>query len=92
MKNHDLFGLLSDPTRTSIISILNSKKDICVTDLSKKADLSLSATSHQLKKLELLGLVEKCRKGQEICYCLNRKSGLTKKILNLLKTVKHDFK
>ena len=85
MKRTDLFGFLSDPTRVKIINILNSSKDYCVTEISKHADLSISAASHQLRKLELLGVVEKCRNGQEMCYCLNKKNSLTKKILNLLK-------
>ena len=86
MKTADLFGFLSDQTRINILKTLSTHKNYCVTDISKRVNLSLSATSHQLRKLEHLGVVEKCRNGQEICYCINNKSALTKRIMRLLKT------
>jgi len=83
-KKLNLFSLLADSTRVNILRTLTQTKKICVGDLASKINLSLSATSHQLRKLEFLGVVEKCRYGQEICYCLNKKSLLTKKIMRLL--------
>jgi DNA-binding transcriptional ArsR family regulator len=83
-----MFGLLSDPTRVNILNILLSKKEICVGNISEMANLSLSATSHQLRKLEFLGIVSKCRYGQEICYCLNKNSKLAGQLIKLIKTVK----
>jgi len=80
----EIFGLLSDPTRISILKILLSGKEFCVGSISKKVMLSLSATSHQLRKLEFLGVVSKCRYGQEICYCLNKKSELANRLVELI--------
>lgn len=83
----EIFRLLSDPSRIKILEALSSDKEFCVTDISKKTDVTLSATSHQLRKLELMGIVKKCRYGQNICYCLNRKNNLTKKIIRILKLI-----
>ena len=78
---------MSDPSRIKILEALSSDKEFCVTDISKKTDVTLSATSHQLSKLELMGIVKKCRYGQNICYCLNRKNNLNKKIIRILKLI-----
>lgn len=86
METSNLFGLLSDPTRLNILQILMSNRELCVSGVAQKAELTLSAASHQLRKLEFLGLVSRCRYGQEICYCLNRDNVLTKKVIKLIKT------
>lgn len=88
LNSAEIFGLLSDPTRISILSILLSEKELCVGGISEKVSVSLSAISHQLRKLELLGIVSKCRYGQEICYCLNRENKLTNQLIKLIKVVK----
>ena len=81
----EVFSLLSDPTRINIFNILFSGKELCVGSISKKAGLSLSATSHQLRKLVFLGIVSKCRYGQEICYCLDKKSELVGQMIKLIR-------
>ena len=52
-----LFGLLADPTRLKIIGALASGEELCVCDVSNVLGLSLSATSHQLRKLRDAGAV-----------------------------------
>lgn len=84
----EVFSLLSDPTRINIFKVLMSEKEPCVGRISEMTRVSLSAASHQLKKLELLGVVSRCRYGQEICYCLNRDNKLTNQLIKLVKTVK----
>lgn len=83
----EVFSLLSDPTRISIFKVLMAEKETCVGRISEMANSSLSATSHQLKKLELLGIVSKCRYGQEICYCLNKDNKLVGKLIKLIKMI-----
>jgi len=83
----EVFSLLSDPTRINILKILLSEKELCVGGISKRVNVSLSAVSHQLKRLELLGIVAKCRYGQEICYCLNPDSKLADQLIKLIRTV-----
>ncbi len=46
-----LFGLLADPTRLRIIGALAGGEELCVCDVAHVLGLSLSATSHQLRKL-----------------------------------------
>lgn len=84
----EVFSLLSDPTRISIFRILMQKKELCVGNIAEKVGVSLSAVSHQLKKMELLDIVSRCRYGQEICYCLNRDNKLTDQLIKFIKTVK----
>lgn len=84
----EVFNLLSDYTRISILKVLLSEKEPCVSRVSEMTNSSLSAVSHQLRKLELLGIVSRCRYGQEICYCLNRKNKLTNQLIKLIKIIK----
>lgn len=80
----NLFRTLSDRTRLTIFKILLRNKEICVSDITKYSSVSLSAVSHQLKKLELQGFVKTHRKGQTICYYLNKRyTGLIKNLLNI---------
>lgn len=83
----EVFGLLSDTTRISIFQTLSSEKEPCVGRIAERVGVSLSAASHQLKKLELLGVVSKCRYGQEVCYCLNRNNKLVGQLIKLIKTI-----
>ncbi len=81
----DLFGFLSDPTRLRIVDILTYiKGEICVSEIAEAVEASQSATSHQLRKLEMMGIVTKCRYGQEVCYSLNNESEQVKEIIKLL--------
>ncbi len=52
-----LFGLLADPTRLRIIGALAWGEELCVCDVANVLELSLSATSHQLRKLRDSGVV-----------------------------------
>lgn len=83
-----LFHLLSDPKRVEILECLSSGGEFCVSSIAGKVSLSLSATSHQLRKLEFLGIVKKCRYGQEVCYCLDKSRNITKRVANLLSYAK----
>lgn len=79
-----LFKVLSDKTRLAVLKILLRNKEICVSDIAKYSKKSLSAISHQLRKLELQSLVKSHRNGQTICYYLNKRyAGLIKKLINL---------
>lgn len=79
-------NILADKTRVKILKLLLENKEICVSDIAENTKVSLSAVSHQLKKLEMLKIVSYQRKGQTICYYLNkhnRSTKLIKKMLNL---------
>ncbi len=65
----DLFFQASDPTRLSILLHLNVRSR-CVCELAVEMGLSVSAVSHQMKKLRLSGLVSRRREGRHIHYSL----------------------
>lgn len=63
-------ALFTDPIRLELFFYLFSsgKEDRCVSDVASFLKSSISNTSHQLRKLELAGLVEPKRDGRMICY------------------------
>ncbi len=69
MHTTELFKLLSDPTRLKILAVLMSaKRELCVNEIAEAVNVSQSATSHQLAKLEARGIVSCFRDGKTICY------------------------
>ena len=72
-KSHRCF-LFSDPTRLKILLMLKQTKKVCVSDLAQILGVTISAISHQLSKLEKMGLVKGCKKGKIVCYCLNKEN------------------
>jgi len=78
------FKMLSDPTRFRILCLLIKYRDgACVSYISETLDISHSATSHQLSKLEARGVVTCYREGQKICYHLKN----TPFVENLIKVI-----
>lgn len=66
-----MFDALGCPSRLKIFLLLRARKRLCVTEIAKAADLSMSATSHQLSRLEAAGLVVGRRAGRLVCYEFN---------------------
>lgn len=64
-----LFEVLADKTRLQMIYIL-SQKELCVCDISHVLDLSISAVSHQLRRLKDLRLVKYRNEGRMAFYSL----------------------
>jgi len=72
--------ILSNTNRYAIMKLLlNTKKDLCVHEISEMAGMSQSATSHQLSYLEARGVITNVRMGKARCY-LPTNSVLTSKI------------
>ena len=60
---------IADPTRLSIIDLLNNYKNpLCVNAIAKKLNITQSAVSQHLRILKQLGLVEGHREGYHIHY------------------------
>lgn len=72
------FEVLSDPTRIRIIHAL-SRDELCVCDLAHVLGMSMSATSHQLRRLRDLRLVKYRVEGRMAFYSLDDE--FTKKML-----------
>jgi len=79
------FQALGDPCRFKVFKVLMQYHDICVTDIAKIFGITLSAASQQLRVLERLGLVQKMRMGQMVCYEINVKNPIVKQLFKLLK-------
>ena len=64
------FGLLSDPTRLKIVIVLK-KEELCVHEIARAIDLSISAVSHQLRLLKTAKMVKNRRNGKMVYYSLD---------------------
>lgn len=65
----DLFSQISDPTRLRILLYLLSGEQ-CVCGISEWLDMSVSAVSHQLRRLRTGGLVYRRKQGRHVYYSL----------------------
>lgn len=66
-----LLKCVGDPNCLKIIDVLAKEDNPCVSDITDKLDISISAVSHQLSKLKAMGIVDTKRTGQTICYSLS---------------------
>jgi ArsR family transcriptional regulator, lead/cadmium/zinc/bismuth-responsive transcriptional repressor len=66
----ETFQLLSDPTRARIVYAL-ALEEHCVCDVAAVAGLSMSAASHQLKRLRDRGMVDYRKEGRLAFYRLS---------------------
>lgn len=65
----DAFKVLSHPTRVHLLQAL-STGELCVCELAEVVGLSMSATSHQLRDLRRLKLVEYRMEGRLAFYSI----------------------
>ncbi len=65
-----LMGALSSPTRIRALFALLEAGELSTGELAKAVRMSMSATSHQLRVLRDLGLVERRREGRRAFYAL----------------------
>lgn len=78
-----LLKLLADPTRYRILESILAKPGICVNEIVSEVEVTQSAVSHQLGKLEEYRLVRSTRQGKTVCYCLDN-NALTAKLVKLM--------
>ncbi len=78
--------LLGDPTRYKLYKLLLSDSNqYCVSDLANKLGITVSAVSQHFKSFELIGLVEKTRMGQKICYKLKKDNLFLDQLTTMIK-------
>ena len=77
--------LLGDPTRFKMFKLLVSDQDMCVSEIASDLNISSSAVSQHFRNFEMLGLVEKERMGQKICYILNEDDQLVQELKDVTK-------
>lgn len=83
-------ALFTDPVRLRLFFHLFAaeRDDVCVSDIAAFLKSSVSNTSHQLRKLELAGVVTPLRRGRMICYRV-KKTENNKILYNCLNKLKH---
>lgn len=79
-----VFQALGDTTRLKIMRLLSKRKDICVTDVANIMGVSVPAASHQLKFMEMAGLIRRERMGKTICYRLREDDSFVRKLLKII--------
>ena len=62
-----IFHALSDKTRLKILELLKGK-EICVTDICSKFEMTQPSISHHLDILKRCGLVTSNKQGREVYY------------------------
>lgn len=65
----ELFKVFGDSTRMRILFVL-FEAEVCVCDLSRALNMTVSAISHQLKILKQSKLVKSRREGKSVFYSL----------------------
>ena len=77
--------LLGDKTRYKIFKLLMTRDEMCVTDIADELDVTVSAISQHFRNFELIGLVDKERMGQKMCYILKADDYLVKELSVMIK-------
>lgn len=81
-----MLSALADKTRYKMFKILLSKKEYCVSEVAEKVGISVPAASQHFRIFELVGLVDKKRYAQMICYVLKEDSALVQDLVKLIQT------
>lgn len=74
---------LADKTRYKMFKILLSKEEFCVSEVAEKVGISVPAASQHFRIFELVGLVDKKRYSQMICYVLKEGDPLVQRVVAL---------
>ncbi|MCH7882853.1 winged helix-turn-helix transcriptional regulator [Patescibacteria group bacterium] len=79
-----VFTALSDPGRFRMFKLLTQHTGLCVTEVANIFGISVPAASHQLRMLEMCGLIQRERLGQMICYKIKNNDPVVKSIIKLV--------
>ncbi|MGI9027897.1 MAG: winged helix-turn-helix domain-containing protein [Candidatus Saccharimonadales bacterium] len=77
--------LLGDKTRYKIFKLLMTREQMCVSDIAERLDVTVSAISQHFRSFELVGLVDKQRMGQKMCYILKSNDKLAQELSAIIK-------
>lgn len=75
---------LGDKTRFKMFKILLSNQQMCVSEIANTLDVSVPAVSQHFRIFELIGLVDKQRHGQRICYALKDENALVRELIRII--------
>lgn len=79
----NVFHLLGDKTRFKIFKLMLTDRELCVSEVAGIIGVSVAAVSQHFRIFELVGLVNKHRYGQMICYTLKEDDPLVKNLVKL---------
>lgn len=68
----DRFGITGDPTRLKICYLLCHYPELAVSEIAKTINAPISTTSHSLKKLKAIHVVQNRRREKQVLYSLGR--------------------
>ena len=68
------FNMVGDPTRLKICYLLCRHKELSVGDIAEVVEVSISAVSHTLRKLQKANMVESRREAKTVYYKLKKSS------------------
>ena len=80
-----IMQLLGDKTRYKIFKLLTSGRQMCVSEIATELDISVSAVSQHFRHFEMIGLVDKERFGQKICYELKMDDDIINSLIDISK-------
>jgi len=64
--------VLADDTRQGILSLLQERGELCVTDIVDSFNMAQPTISHHLSVLKSIGLVSSRKEGKQIYYGINQ--------------------
>ena len=73
---------LGDKTRYKIFKLILENKELCVSEIADRLNISVPAVSQHFRTFELIGLVDKDRIGQKICYKLKLDDPIVTMLVN----------
>lgn len=76
--------LLGDKTRYKLFKLLMLQDEMCVTEIAAELNVTVSAVSQHFRNFEIIGLVDKERVGQKICYMLKADNKLVKELVTVI--------
>ena len=79
-----ILQVLSDPNRYKMFKIMLAKKELCVSEIAGILNISVPAASQHFKTFELVGIVEKERMGQKICYQVKGNDKLLRQLVEII--------
>lgn len=78
--------LLGDKTRYKIFKLLTTDDELCVSEIAAELSVTSSTISQHFRNFELVGLVDKQRNGQKICYMLTHDDPLVNQLKSIVNT------
>ncbi|HET9641289.1 MAG TPA: metalloregulator ArsR/SmtB family transcription factor [Candidatus Paceibacterota bacterium] len=75
-----VFSALGDPRRCTIFRSFLRNERLCVSDVARLVDMSMSLASQHLKVLEVTGLVVREKEGRTVYYRANTDDELVRAI------------